>query len=144
MAEISELNSDSGLISSVDRLREIMAGKEIIYKILSVVKHNTYEVYTINAVCEEYVSNGCGLSEYEAQNDAATKMLNNLELTSTNQQCVDSQVKLSQYMNYIGSLQELCQARAWDFPKYEYSQGIKGLSKNQKHYYTVKCTAGPY
>ncbi|KAF0761309.1 interferon-inducible double-stranded RNA-dependent protein kinase activator A [Aphis craccivora] len=47
-------------------------------------------------------------------------------------------------MNYVGSLQELCQARAWDFPKYEYSQGIKGLSKNQKHYYTVKCTAGPY
>ncbi|KAF0751436.1 interferon-inducible double-stranded RNA-dependent protein kinase activator A [Aphis craccivora] len=91
MVELCELKSDSGLISSVDRLREIMAGKEIIYKVLSVVEHYTYEVYTINAVCEENMSNGCGLSEYEAQNVAATKILNNLELISTNQQCVDSQ-----------------------------------------------------
>jgi len=143
-AELCEFKFDSELASFEYRLRGVMAehGKAIVYKIFFMVDQLPYNIYTINSIGGENVSNGCGF--YEAQNDAGTKRLNNPELTSINQQCLICNVKLSRFINYIGSLQELCQARSWDLPKYEYSRGIKGISKNQKHFYTVKCSAGPY
>jgi len=120
-------------------------GKVIVYKILSVVDQLLYKIYTINVIGGENVSYECGLTVYEAPlNDPCSILFNYQELVSTNQQCVDCNVQLSRFINYIGSLQELCQARSWDLPKYEYSLGIRGMSKNQKHFYTVKCSAGPY
>lgn len=146
MAELLELNFDSELASSVYKLRGIMAehGKTVVYKTLSVVDQLPHKIYMVHAVCEKNVSYGSGLSVYEAQNDAATKLLNDLELTSTNPKCVNCNVQLSRYINYVGSLQELCQGRAWDLPEYEFNQDTMNVSNNQKHFYTVKCSAGPY
>jgi len=49
------------------------------------------------------------------------------------------------FTNYIGILQdEICEARGWSLPKYEYFQGIEGENNNKERLYTVKCSAGPY
>ncbi|XP_050053589.1 interferon-inducible double-stranded RNA-dependent protein kinase activator A-like [Aphis gossypii] len=119
MAELCEFEANGELVSSYYRLCGIMAERG-----------------------GENMSYECGLTE--TQNDAGAQLSNNPELPSTDQQCVVCSTQLSRFINYIGSLQELCQARAWDLPKYEYKQGIKGLTKNQKNFYTVKCSAGPF
>uniref|UniRef100_A0A2H8TCN7 Interferon-inducible double stranded RNA-dependent protein kinase activator A A n=1 Tax=Melanaphis sacchari TaxID=742174 RepID=A0A2H8TCN7_9HEMI len=45
-------------------------------------------------------------------------------------------------INYIGKLQEMCVARGWELPKYEYHQEYDNKNKNCLFYAT--CSIGPY
>ncbi|KAE9524507.1 hypothetical protein AGLY_015095 [Aphis glycines] len=96
---------------------------------------------------------GYGSSSNEATNDAANRFLDKLTfiseiddylLNSTNPPCLESTVKLAQSINYIGKLQELCVARAWNVKEYEYCQNIEGEYNNKEHFFTVICSARPY
>jgi len=65
-------------------------------------------------------------------------------LNSTNPPCLESTVKLAQSINYIGKLQDLCVARAWNLKEYEYCQDIEGEYNNKEHVFTVLCSAASY
>lgn len=147
---------------TVSRLDNIMAeqGKTVKYNMIPVVFLFPYKMYTYNAQCGEIITYGYGSSRFEAINDAANKFLEKLASISkiddhlgTNLPCLKSNEEKNDtanneqgiFTNYISKLQdEICVARGWSLPKYEYFQGIEGEYNNQERLFTVKCSVGPY
>lgn len=154
MAEPNGLQLISKYSSAVARLHDIMAkkSKSVQYNIVSVVDMLPNKTYMYNAICGEMITYGYGLSSNEAENDAANKFLDKLASIaeiddylpkSIIPPYLESNMKFTQSVNYIGTLQELCKACDWSAPKYEY-QDIKGKYKNEDHMFTVICSAGTY
>ncbi|KAF0756216.1 interferon-inducible double-stranded RNA-dependent protein kinase activator A [Aphis craccivora] len=152
MAEPNGLQLISKYSSAVSRLHDIMAkkGKSVQYNLVSVVDLLPNKMYMYNAKCGGIITYGYGPSSNEAKNDAANKFLDKLASiveiddylpNSTNPTYLESNMEFVQSINYIGTLQELCRAYSWSFPKYEY-QGIEGKYNNEEH--TIICSAGPY
>lgn len=94
-AELDGLKFNSGDALATSRLLGIMTDhiKAVEYKMLSVVDQFPNNIYTLNTICGQNVTYGCGSSVYEAQNDATKKFLDYLESTSTNLPCVECNVK---------------------------------------------------
>jgi len=137
----------------VERLNDIMAerGKFVQYNMLSPTGLKPFKTYMYNAKCGDLETYGCGSSVDEAIEDAATKFLDKLSYTSRknddhlvnsmNSLRLESQV-IVEPNNYIGTLQEYCQAHRLDIPKYEYRQ--ENDIKNKRIMYSVICSTGPY
>ncbi|XP_027839889.2 interferon-inducible double-stranded RNA-dependent protein kinase activator A homolog [Aphis gossypii] len=135
-------------------------GKTVKYNMLPVVFLYPYKMYTCNAKCGEIITYGYGSSSFKAIDDAANKFLEKLASVSemddhlgANPPCLKINVEENDtasdeqgmFTNYIGKLQdEICVARGWSLPKYEYFQSIEGENNNKVRLFTVKCSAGPY
>ncbi|XP_022166868.1 uncharacterized protein LOC111031296, partial [Myzus persicae] len=140
-------------LSAVKRLDEIVAtsGKCLQYNLLSTAGLMPCMVYTYNAICGDMETCGCGSSVDEAIEDAATKMLDKISsnplqdddysLSSMNSLRHESKFNVKSN-NYIGKLQEYCQAHGLDIPKYEYHQDND--IKNKRYMHSVICSTGPY
>ncbi|XP_003245358.1 interferon-inducible double-stranded RNA-dependent protein kinase activator A [Acyrthosiphon pisum] len=136
---------------AVQRLDDIMTtrGKLVQYAMISTAGLMPSRIYTYNAKCEGMVTYGCGSSMEEAIEDAAAKFLEKFEfalvqgddhlLNSMNSLKIKSNHNVS-YNNHIGMLQEYCQARGLDLPKYEYHQDND--IKNKRYMYSVICSIG--
>ncbi|KAF0754994.1 interferon-inducible double-stranded RNA-dependent protein kinase activator A [Aphis craccivora] len=147
---------------AVSQLENTMAkkGKTVKYNMIPVVFLFPYKMYTYNAKCGEIITYGYGSSRFEAIDDAANKFLEKLASISeiddhlgTNSPCLKineeknytASNEQGMFTNFIGKLQnEICVARGWSLPKYEYFQGIEGEYNNKERLHTVICSAGPY
>jgi len=138
---------------AVQRLHDLMTarGQLVQYTMLSTGGLNPSRIYTYNAKCGNMVTYGCGPSTEEAIEDAAAKFLEKLELTPVQvddhllnlMKSLDIGSKVDvKYNNYIGKLQEYCQACGLDLPKYEYNQYTD--IKNKKLMFSVICSIGQF
>jgi len=137
--------------SAVQRLDDMMVarGKLVQYSMISTAGLMPSRIYTYNVKCEGMVTYGCGPSKEEAIEDAAAKFLKKFEfapvqaddhlLNSMNSLKIDSKPNVK-HNNHIGILQEYCQARGLDLPKYEYRQDND--IKNKRYMYSVICSIG--
>ncbi|KAL5236583.1 hypothetical protein ACI65C_003993 [Semiaphis heraclei] len=139
------------MVDLLDRILE-GSGKSVFYTI----HHSSTglmqsRIHTCFAKCEDLESYGCDSSAEKAIEDAAKKILEKISYTfvKNDDQLVNSMNSLSldskineKFNNYIGILQEYCQAHRLDMPKYEYHQDND--IKNKKILYSVVCSAGPH
>jgi len=144
-------------LSAAKRLGAIMAerGKFVQYNMLSTAGLIPRKIYTYNAICEDMKTYGCGSSMDEAIEDAAFKMLDKLSSTPIQDDdyllnSINSMNPLRQESkfnvksnNYIGTLQEYCQAHGLDIPKYEYHQA-NNIKNNKRYMHSVICSTGPF
>jgi len=138
---------------AVQQLDEIMAarGKLVQYAMISTAGLMPSRIYTYNAKCDDMVTYGCGPSMEEAIEEAAAKFLEKFAfapvqaddhlLNSMNSLKMESNHNVK-YNNHIGILQEYCQARGLDLPKYEYRQDND--SKNKRYMHFVICSIGQF
>ncbi|KAL4100798.1 hypothetical protein QTP88_020827 [Uroleucon formosanum] len=138
---------------AVERLHNLMAARGLLvqYTMLSTEGLMPSRIFTYNAKCGNMVTYGCGPSTEEAVEDAAAKFLEKLEFTpvqvddhllnSMSSLDIESKVNMK-YNNCIGILQEYCQARGLDLPKYEYHKNTD--IKNKSLMFSVICSIGQF
>lgn len=138
---------------AVERLHNLMTARGLLvqYTMLSMGGLMPSRIYTYNAKCGNMVTYGCGPSTEEAIENAAAKFLEKLELTplkvddyllnAMSSLGIESEVNVK-YKNCIGILQEYCQARGLDLPKYEYHKNTD--IKNKSLMYSVICSIGQF
>lgn len=141
----------------VDLVEDMMVarGKIVEYKLISTAGHPYNRQYTFNAKSGKTVVHGSGSSRIEAKNDAAKKLVLQLSreirnetmtCTATVDRLLGSDIPVGtvdeKSKNYISTLQEVCLARRWTLPMYEFFQEKSNDNRNPIH--CVKCSVGAY
>jgi len=105
----------------------------LIYNQINSNYTTTNSTSTSNSIKNKSIDFGQGLSRNEAKNHSKNP---------TFDQIYHEMNSVKTYTNYIGKLQEICTARGWEFPKYEFHQ--EKIVETNVIYHSVICSAGSH